>query len=70
MTVMVRINNSAVYNIIISNDNLVSVFPDINECTDGLHGCEQHCDNNHGSYTCFCSSGYRLASDERNCNGV
>ena len=48
---------------------LFTVFVDIDECADGIDGCTQICTNANGTYTCSCSSGYRLASNRRMCNG-
>ena len=31
---------------------------DIDECDSGNGGCEQNCQNNIGSYTCSCNTGY------------
>ena len=45
-------------------------FPlDIDECTENTNGCAQICTNNAGSFTCSCSQGYVLASNDRNCIG-
>ncbi|XP_064388044.1 uncharacterized protein LOC135336225 isoform X3 [Halichondria panicea] len=35
---------------------------DINECTNGTHGCSQICNNVQGSFECLCNEGYRLAN--------
>ena len=42
---------------------------DINECSEDTDSCAQNCHNTIGSYTCSCTTGYRLASDGRGCNG-
>ena len=42
---------------------------DINECTENIDGCNQLCMNTMGSYLCNCTIGYRLASDQRICQG-
>ena len=42
---------------------------DINECDEGISGCDQTCTNTNGSYTCSCSDGYVLDADGHNCNG-
>lgn len=43
---------------------------DINECSSSsTNNCAQICNNNPGSYTCSCRTGYRLNSDRRTCNG-
>ena len=38
-------------------------FPDIDECATGE--CDQGCENNEGSYRCFCFQGYRFISDSQ-----
>ena len=42
---------------------------DIDEC-DSSSTCHQDCNNNEGSYTCSCFSGYELLTDGRNCIGL
>ena len=42
---------------------------DINECASDST-CDQVCNNNEGSYTCSCRSGYELITDGgRDCTG-
>ncbi|XP_065193998.1 uncharacterized protein LOC135825194 isoform X2 [Sycon ciliatum] len=40
---------------------------DLDECTDGVHECNEHamCNNTVGSYSCYCQSGYK--GDGTNC---
>lgn len=40
---------------------------DINECSLGIHLCQQQCNNTLGSYTCGCNEGYY--EDGYNCTG-
>ena len=42
---------------------------DINECVIDNGVCAQTCTNTLGSFTCSCSSGYILDTDNRSCNG-
>ena len=42
---------------------------DNDECTTDNGGCEQNCLNNNGSYSCTCSIGYGLDSNQKNCSG-
>ena len=42
---------------------------DINECVNGNHGCSHDCNNNDGSFTCTCPSGYTLMADLQTCIG-
>lgn len=44
------------------------VFIDIDECKLGTGNCEQRCENNDGSYSCFCHLGYRINDDRRTCS--
>ena len=43
---------------------------DINECSSDSHGCDHYCQNSDGSYSCHCSTGYKLASDGRACEDI
>ena len=42
---------------------------DIDECEEGVSGCDQICTNNNGSYVCSCMDGYDLDMDNQTCNG-
>ena len=42
---------------------------DIDECVQGLAGCDQNCTNTAGSYYCTCMDGYELESDNQTCAG-
>ena len=42
---------------------------DINECVQGLAGCDHNCTNIAGSYFCTCADGYELESDNHTCTG-
>ena len=44
-------------------------YLDIDECVEGLAGCDQNCTNIAGSYYCTCMDGYELESDNHNCTG-
>ena len=48
----------------------ITLLTDIDECTEGTDDCVHSCSNVPGSYTCICNSGYRLASDNRGCEGM
>ncbi|XP_046852402.1 uncharacterized protein LOC124445696 isoform X2 [Xenia sp. Carnegie-2017] len=43
---------------------------DVDECTEGVSGCNQRCTNNAGSFKCSCMNGFTLDSDERTCNDI
>ena len=47
----------------------ISIHADINECTSGISGCSQTCDNTIGGYTCGCYPGYDLSVDSKSCIG-
>ena len=51
------------------NHKFVIYHLDVNECNTNNGGCQHNCVNTDGSYECQCRSGYRLASDGRNCYG-
>ena len=42
---------------------------DIDECVEGLGGCDHNCTNTNGSYFCSCMDGYELESDNHTCTG-
>jgi hypothetical protein len=43
---------------------------DVNECLVNNGGCEHFCNNNIGSFTCSCKSGFTLSADQRSCEDV
>ena len=43
---------------------------DINECGTGNGGCEQNCQNNIGTYSCSCLTGYSIDTNGHNCTGL
>ena len=45
-------------------------IPDLDECTMGVHSCEQSCHNTPGSYSCSCDEGFQLRADKRHCIGM
>jgi len=45
------------------------VVLDVNECATQNGGCEHHCENSVGSFTCSCDPGYVLSNNERTCVG-
>ncbi|KAI0220298.1 Matrilin-3 [Lamellibrachia satsuma] len=42
---------------------------DVNECNVRNGGCEQQCENNHGSFRCSCGNGFTLSDDKWSCQG-
>ena len=42
---------------------------DLDECGVSNGGCSQICRNVRGAHECDCVDGYRLADDQRTCNG-
>ena len=64
------------YSMYLSNNyNIYLVFlcstfsAEIDECEVMTDNCHQNCTNTEGSFTCSCSSGFILLSDERSCAG-
>ena len=49
--------------------SMKSLLSDINECDEGISGCNQTCTNTNGIYICSCYNGYVLDSDGHSCNG-
>lgn len=45
------------------------VYTDIDECAIDIDPCEQMCNNNYGSYSCSCYTGYYLEDNGLNCTG-
>ena len=48
---------------------LLFLYPDIDECSTGGHGCHPHaiCTNNVGSFSCRCNTGF--SGDGTMCTG-
>lgn len=44
-------------------------FVDLDECVEGLHECQQVCENTFGSHRCSCSLGFQLSSNGMSCTG-
>ena len=42
---------------------------DINECRVRNGDCDHTCTNTLGSYYCSCKDGYKLAANQRDCEG-
>ena len=43
---------------------------DVNECLTNNGGCNQTCANTFGSFECSCGTGFLLAADNLNCDGM
>jgi len=44
---------------------------DIDECSEGISGCSQFCNNTIGSFNCSCQNGYQNSElDHRICIGM
>ena len=54
----------------ISFFNIFIYTLDIDECFEGINGCNQLCINTFGSYLCNCQTGYKLNSDNYTCIGM
>lgn len=48
---------------------LTFLFLDIEECTVGLHNCNQICIELSGGFMCACNTGYELENDNTTCSG-
>ena len=48
---------------------IIIFHSDIDECVQGLAGCDQNCNNTVGSYFCTCMDGYELELDNHGCTG-
>jgi len=47
------------------------VYLDVDECAGSDRGgCSHECVNTQGSYECVCPPGYRVAEDQRTCQGL
>ena len=56
---------------VINFDRLILLFiKDINECNTDNGGCEENCQNNIGTYSCFCLTGYLIDTNGHNCTGL
>ena len=42
----------------------------LGNCSTDPNACQQICHNNDDSLNCSCYPGYRLAADERTCEGI
>ena len=49
---------------------LISILPDIDECSTETDNCLYMCTNIPGSFVCGCESGYHLDSDGFTCIGM
>ena len=50
--------------------NKLIFYSDIDECVQGLAGCDHNCNNTAGAYFCTCTDGYELESDNHTCTGM
>ena len=49
---------------------LITISPDIDECTTGVHNCKsnEQCINRRGNFICRCANGYKLVNGT--CEGM
>ena len=47
---------------------MLLLFVDIDECAEGIDGCQQECTNNPGGYECSCMFAFELNADNHTCN--
>lgn len=64
------INRSTCWFLLYFINTFLFPIPDLNECTMGVHSCEQSCHNTPGSYSCSCEEGFQLRADKRHCIGM
>ncbi|KAM6950214.1 EGF-like and EMI domain-containing protein 1 [Lycodopsis pacificus] len=50
--------------------NRATKDPDLDECVEGQHPCQQRCVNTFGSFKCSCDAGYQPAHDQTSCTDV
>ena len=48
---------------------LIHIHIDHDECSKNAHECEHICHNSHGTFYCSCNTGYRLAYNNKTCDG-
>ena len=48
---------------------IIFIHPDINECENGISGCQHICNNTVGSFYCSCNPGFMLNQDGKYCAG-
>ena len=49
---------------------MFAICADINECTEGISGCSDGCENTPGYFECSCPSGFTLShEDNKTCIG-
>lgn len=64
------INRSTCWFLLYFINTFLFPIPDLDECTMGVHSCEQSCHNTPGSYSCSCEEGFQLRADKRHCIGM
>ncbi|GAA6092590.1 uncharacterized protein si:dkey-163f14.6 [Tachysurus ichikawai] len=65
--------NGDVYSYCLQDGQWSGVTPmciDLDECVEGLHECQQVCENTFGSYRCSCRLGFQLSTDRMSCTDV
>ena len=65
---LVMVSSLAIFH----DDSLMLIImhlTDVNECSNGIHSCQQVCNNTQGSHHCLCFDGYELNSDSYSCAG-
>ena len=45
------------------------MFVDVDECDEGIDGCDHMCANTVGSFNCSCHPGFHLLDDDITCAG-
>ena len=55
---------------VIETRSIIHAYVDDDECSRSNGGCQQTCNNNEGSYTCACLTGFELDDDDHGCSGI
>ena len=67
----IQINNVSIITTTAASFIMIVICTDINECTEGISGCSDGCENTPGYFKCSCPSGFTLSyQDNKTCIGI
>ena len=70
MITIIYINTVSNFMTIATSFIMIAICADINECTEGISGCSDGCENTPGYFECSCPSGFTLShEDNKTCIG-
>ena len=70
MITIIYINTVSNFMTIATSFIMIAICADINECTEGISGCSDDCENSPGYFECSCPSGFTLShQDNKTCIG-